>query len=183
MRALSPRESRLAAIGLLVAVLAMVDFAVIQPLFNGFSDRAQQRQELLARYAANDRTIAAIPRLSREASRRKGQTTLYVLTAADTATAGDLLRDRMQAIANNAGAEFHGGEDVAAPPGMVATRFAMRVPAGKLAPLLAAIENAPPLVIINGLSVSADDALVTGNASSLEVKIEDAIANRPAAAR
>lgn len=183
MRALSPRESRLVAVLLLLGVLALIDVAVVQPLIDGFAARAAQREVLLARYAANNRTIAAIPRLSRQAAARKPQMALYTLIAADAASAADQLRDRMQAAATTNGGEFHGGEDISAPAGMVGMRVALRVPAGKLATLITAIENAKPLVTINGLSVSADDALVTGAASSLDVKLDIAIAFHPAAAR
>ncbi len=183
MRELSPRESRLLAVGLLLVVLLLVDLVVIQPLIDGFGDRARQRQELLARYSANERIIAAIPRLSRQAAMRSKQTALYTLVAADPAAATDSLRDRIQAAANTAGAEFRGSEDLGAAPGMVATRAALRVPAGKLAPLVIAIENSSPLVTVTGLSVSADDALLTGAAASLDVKLDIAIAFRPASAR
>ncbi|WP_353229028.1 type II secretion system protein GspM [Novosphingobium sp.] len=183
MRALSPRESRLVAVLLLLAALALVYVAVIQPLFGGFADRADAREALLTRYAANNRTIAAIPRLGRQAAARSRQTARYALIAADRATAADQLRDRMQAAANAVGGEFHGAEDVTAAPAMMAMRVAMRVPAGKLPALIAAVENAPPLLTITGLAVSADDALVSGATSNLDVKFDIAIAFRPAATR
>jgi hypothetical protein len=181
--ALSPRESRLSAVLLLVAAVLLVDLLIVQPLFGGFAERAQQRKDLLARYAANERIIAAIPRLSREAARRSRQTALTMIVAADPAAAADQLRDRMQAAVVAVGGEFHGAEDSVAPTGMVAQRVALRVPAGKLAVLIASIENAPPLVTITGLSVSADDALVTGASSSLDVKLDVTIAFHAARAR
>ncbi|WP_420383917.1 type II secretion system protein GspM [Novosphingobium sp.] len=183
MRALAPRESRLVAVLLLIAALGLFDLVVVDPLISGFAARAQQREALQARYAANERTIAAIPRLSRQAAARAHQADLYTLNAADMPTAADALRDRMQAAANAVGAEFHGAEDLPGAPGMIAARVAMRVPAGKLAPLIAAIENATPLVTIKGLSVSADDALLSGAAASLDVKLEIAIAFHAAARR
>lgn len=183
MRTLSPRESRMLALALLLAVVVVSNLVVFQPLFGGFADRARQRNTLLLRYAANDRIIAAIPRLSHQAAVRDRQNARYTLAATDRAAAVEVLRDRMQAAANAVGAEFHGGEDVSAAPGTAAMRVAMRVPAGKLAPLLAGIENTTPLLTITGLAVSADDALVTSTASSLDVKLDIAIALHPAPAR
>lgn len=183
MRSLSPRESRMLAILILLAVVVLADVLVLQPLIGGFADRAEQRKALLTRYAANERTIAAIPRLGRQAAARNRLNAHYSLAAADRAAAADILRDRMQAAANAVGAEFHGGEEANAAPGMAAVRVALRVPAGKLAPLIAGIENAPPLLTITGLAVSADDALVTSAASSLDVKLDIAIAIHTAAAR
>ena len=183
MRALAPRESRLIAVLVLVAALALAYLVAIQPLVGGFADRASAREALLTRYAANNRTIAAIPRLGRQAAAHSRQTAHYTLIAADRTAAADQLRDRMQSVANAAGGEFHGAEDVTAAPGTVAARVAMRVPAGKLANVIAAIENAPPYLTITGLAVSADDALVSGTASNLDVKLDIAIAFRPAATR
>lgn len=183
MRELSPRESRLIAVGLLILALLLIDLVIVQPLIDGFADRAKQREELLVRYAANNRTIAAIPRLSRQAANRDKQTARYTLVAADAAAASDALRDRVQTAANVAGAEFRGSEDLGAANGMVATRATVRVPAGKITPLITAIENSTPLVTITALSISADDALLTGTAASLDVKIDIAIAFHPSATR
>ena len=183
MRALSPRESRLLAVLVLIAALMLVDVLVVAPVLDGFSDRAAQRADLTARYAANDRVIAAIPRLRRTAARRDAQTAQFVAVAPDAGTASGSLRDRVQALASRVGGDFRGGEDVSAPPGMVATRVSLRLGAGQLAQLLALLQNSRPLVVVTGLSVSADDALVSGTASTLDVSLDVAIPFRPAAAR
>jgi fermentation-respiration switch protein FrsA (DUF1100 family) len=183
MRAMSKRESRLLAILLLLAAAALVDVALIRPLLGGFADRARQRQELLAHYAANDRLIGVIPRLGREAARRDRQLAGFTLSAPDAAAAAEKLRDRLQATATAVDGDFHGGEDIPAPPGMVATRGVLRMSSGQLTRFLALVENARPFVTINALSVSADDALVTGKATTLDVTLEAAIAFHPAPAR
>lgn len=183
MRPLSPRESRLLAVLLLLAAIALVDVGAIAPLQDGFAARARQRQELLARYAANERLIGAIPRLSRAAAQRDRQLAGYMLAAPDGATAAGLLRDRLEAAATAVGGDFHGAEDIARPPGMVATRAALRLSAAQLTQFLAIVENARPFVTIDSLSVSAADTLVTGKATTLDVTLEAAIADHPAPAR
>jgi len=183
MRALSRRKSRLLAIALLLVGVALADIALVQPLLDGFSARAQEREQLLARYSANDRLIGAIPRLGREAARREQQLASYTLSAPDAGAAADKLRDRLAAAATTVGADFHGGEDIPGPPGMVASRVALRMSAAQLTQFLAIIENARPFVIVNALAVSADDTLVTGKATTLDVTLEAAIAFRPAPAR
>ncbi len=195
MPALSPRESRLLAILLLVAALALADILVVLPVQNGFAERARQRQLLLARYAANDRLIGAIPRLARAAAQRDRLLAGYTLAAPDAASAADALRDRLQAAANAVGGDFHGTEDIAQAPGAngsaspngplnkVATRAAVRLSAAQLTQFLAALENARPYVTITALAVRADDTLVTGHATTLEVTLEAAIAYHSASVR
>lgn len=189
MAALSRRESRLLAVLLLVGAVALTDLAIVEPLLGGFAERARQRQELFARYAANDRLIGAIPRLGREAARRDAQLAAYELPAADAAAAADALRDRLQAAAIAVGGDFHGAEDIAQPPGSnhaagsVATRVALRLSAAQLPQFLALVENARPYVTIDALTVHAEDTLVTGQAPTLEVSLEAAIAYRSAPAR
>jgi general secretion pathway protein M len=189
MPALSPRESRLLAILLLVAALALADILVVLPVQNGFAERARQRQLLLARYAANDRLIGAIPRLARAAAQRDRLLAGYALAASDAGTAADALHDRLQAAATAVGGDFHGAEDMAPPPGpagpanMVATRVTLRLSAAQLTQFLATLQNARPFVTITALAVRADDTLVTGQATTLEVTLEVAIAYRPATPR
>lgn len=187
MAALSPRESRLLAVLLLVAAAALVDLVVIMPLQDGFAARAQQRQQLLARYAANDRLIGAIPRLSRQAAQRDRQLADEVLSAADAGTAADLLRARLEAAATAVGGDFHGAEDIVATPGRpidhIATRAALRLSAAQLTPFLIRLENARPFITISALAIRADDTLVTGQATTLDITLDAAIAFRPAPAR
>lgn len=180
---MSKRESRLLAVLLLVISMALVQVAVIRPLLDGFSARTQQRRELLARYSANNRLIGAIPRLGGEAVRRDRQLASYTLAAPDASAAADNLRDRLQAAANAVGGDFHGGEDVPSANGLVATRVVLRLSAGQLTQFLTIVENARPFVIINALAVSADDTLVTGKATTLDVNLEVAIPFHSAAAR
>jgi hypothetical protein len=194
MQPLSRREARLLAILLLVTALALVDLVVVEPLLDGFAARAQQRQILLARYAANDRLIGAIPRLARAAAQRELLLAGYTLAAPDAASAADALRDRLQAAATSVGGDFHGAEDIAQPPGpggmssngpanTVAIRASLRLSATQLTQFLATLENTRPFVTITALAVRADDTLVTGQATTLEVSLEAAIPYRPASLR
>jgi len=163
--------------------VALLDVVIVQPMLGGFADRARQRQALLARYAANERLIGAIPRLGREAARRDRQLASYRLAAPDAGAAADALRDRLEAAATAVGGDFHGGEDIVGPPGKVVTRVAVRLTAAQLTQFLALVQNARPFVTITALAVSADNTLVTGKATTLDVSLEAAIAYKPAAAR
>lgn len=183
MRPMSPRESRLVAVLVLVAVLALVEAAVVQPIVDGFATRAQTRRDLATQYLANDRVIAAIPRLARAARAAQAHAADDALPAPDAATAGEALRARMEAAIAAAGGDMRGGDDVPAPAGSVAIRIAARLSGEQLGAALARLQNAAPYPIITGVEVSAGDALVTGHAATMDVSIDAQIPWRPAPAR
>ena len=179
-RPLSKREARLVAVLILIALIAAVYLGVIAPLVSGFAERAEQRRELAVRYEANGRIIAAIPRLRRLAEAHNRMAGDYMLAAPDAAVAGELLRQRLQTAVLAVGGEFRGGEDIAAPPRTVATRISARLSWPQLLALLPALENARPFLTISSLSIGADDALITGRATTLDVELETTIPFHPA---
>jgi len=183
MRQLSRRESRLVALLLVAAAAALIDLAVINPLLGGFADRAVQRQQLIERYQANDRLITGIPRLRRLAEARSLVAADYTLGASDSASAGEMLRARLQTAVLAAGGEFLAGEDMTAPAHTAAVRISSRIAWPQVPGLLANLENRRPFLTISSLAIGADDALVTGRTTTLDVQLEAAIPTHPAPAR
>lgn len=181
LRSLSARESRLLAVLVAVALVVLADLAVIAPVLSGFADRASEREALLARHAANQRAIAAIPRLRRMAEAQGRGLADFALAAPDAATASDLLRERLQAQIGAAGGDFRGAEDVPARAGHVAARITARLAPGQLATFLAGAQNARPAIVITSLVIGADEALVTGHANQLDVQLEASVPFHPAA--
>lgn len=183
MRRLSRNESRLIALLILVAMLVLFDLAVVSPILAGFAERAEQRALLIRRYEANDRMIAAIPRLGRLAEARSRAAADYAMAATDSASAGEMLRARLQSAVLAAGGQFLSGEDVAAPANTAAARITVRIAWAQLPGLLASLQNRRPFLTISSLAIGADDALVTGRTTTLDVQIEAAIPTRAAATR
>ncbi len=179
MRALSRRESRAVAILILLAAVTLLLLAVIEPLADGFSQRAEARARLIARHDANARLIAAVPRLVREAARRDAAIDRYALSVADPSVAVDMLRQRISAATTAVGGDFRGSDDGPALPGKATIHAAVRVRAEQLNRLLMVLENAHPLIMVTALTVNADDALVTGGATDLDVQFDLAVALRP----
>ncbi len=171
------------ALLILIAVLVAADLGIVQPLLDGFADRAAARTQLTARYVANARLIGAVPRLVREAGRRDVALARYVAPERDAGAASDMLRQRVQAATSAVGGTFRGSEDVAGSPGTVVTRTSLRLTAPQLDRLIALIENGRPLITISALSVGAEDALVTGRATDLDVQIEVSLAYHAAPKR
>lgn len=183
MRALSAREQRLVALLLLVVAAALVQLVVIGPIVSGFTSRAERRAMLQLRYQANQRVIGAIPRLRREAERQRAATDRFTLRAADAGTADEALRERLQHAVEAAGGEFRGSESIAVTPGWAGARLTARLSAPQTMALIAMLENQTPYLIARALVVSADDALVTGHASPLDVQLEVSVPLRLARAR
>lgn len=183
MRSLSARESRLLAVLALIAAIAAVDLAVVDPLVSGFAQRRTERQALQARLDANNRMIAAIPRLRRQAEAGQRAMARYVLTAPDPESAGQMLRDHLQNAVHAVGGEFRGSEDFPPVRDRVTVRIDAAVTAGQLAALLAGIQNSPPFLTIGSLVVNADDAAIVGQASQLEIQLEASVPLRLSRAR
>ncbi|WP_298167183.1 type II secretion system protein GspM [Novosphingobium sp.] len=183
-RSLTPRQSQTAAVLILLVMLVVVAFLIVGPLIAGFQERAAQREQLALQYSANVRNIAAIPRLRRMAGAHEQLLGDFLLEAPDAATAGEALRQRLQASIIALGGEFRGGEDIApAAGGEAAVRITARLSEGQLSQLLASVQNSKPYLTITSVVVGADEALVTGQASALDVQIEASIPYRPAAKR
>jgi hypothetical protein len=181
-RTLSPRQSQAAALLIALALLAFIALVIVGPLISGFYERAAQRKQLALQYSANERNIAAIPRLRRMAQAHEQLLGDFVLNAPDAASAGEALRQRLQTAIIALGGDFRGGEDIPAPaPGQAGTRITARITSSQLNLLLASIQNSKPYLTITALVIGADEALVTGQASALDVQIEASIPYRPAA--
>ena len=182
-RTLPRRQSQAAAILILLAVATLIYLVIIGPLISGFSERAAQRAQLVLQYRANNRNITAIPRLRRTADAHERLLSDFVMTAPDAATAGEALRQRLQTAIITLGGDFRGGEDITAPSGKAAARVTARISASKLNQLLASTQNDKPFLTLTALVIGADEALVTGQISTLDVQIEASIPFRPAAKR
>lgn len=182
MRPTTAREKRLVAIGLLVLAVALVWLLGIAPIAAGFAERDARRERLLLEYRHNTRSIAAIPRLRRQAERQSEALAGFVLAAPDSAAATQLLRERIERVVTEAGGEFLAGEDADAPAGWVAVRAGARLTLDQLARTLSRLGDEPPWLVIDALDVSADQALVNGRLNPMEVSFEAQVPTRPARA-
>ncbi|WP_421848938.1 type II secretion system protein GspM [Novosphingobium sp.] len=182
-RTLSPREARLVALLILVAVIGALWLLVAAPFVRGFAERSAQRADLAARVAANDRLIAAVPRLRTAAEARGRALGAVIQIAPDTATAAAILRDRLQAALVQTGGSFRGAEDLPGTRARVACRLRARLSPDQLNRFLVLVQNARPAVVITSLVVSGEESLVTGRASALDVQLEASLPVRLAASR
>jgi len=180
-RALSARERKLIAVALLLAAIAGLYLLVLQPILGGFAARAERRETLLAEYAHNDRTIASIPRLRRSVERNADQLQRFVIHAPDADRAGLLLEDRLRRAVEAAGGEFQSSEHAPTPAaGSVQARASARLTLAQTVMLLEQLQNTPPYLAIDALTLTAEDALSSTIIGPLEVRLDVSVPFVPA---
>lgn len=172
MSALAPRERRLIALGIMAAVFAIVWMIAVRPVLSGFAGREQRRQDLLATYTRGERVIGAM-RVTRAAVRTQRATLgQYAILAPDQASAIDILRERVQVAARASHAVVASVQEAPAPSGFVAVDARLTISIDKLGPFVATVENGAPLLVVDQLGVSAEQAATSGHAAPVEVKLD-----------
>jgi len=173
MRKLSARESRLVAVLILVAVIALVALMVIGPIVDGFRDRAQKREQLAQQFLVNERRISSIDVLQREAVRQDDALHAMFLSAPDADEAGEGLREQIETAAQTAKVNIKATEAMqGAEDNWVRAALEVQVTDAQLMDLLARINAIKPGVVVDTVAVTAADALTNLEANTLDVRIE-----------
>ncbi len=172
MNRLALRERRLIALGILVLLIALAWFALVRPVLAGFDAREEERQRLLLTYARGERVIGAM-RATRAAIRSQHLAAAdYAIEAPSAALATDLLRERVVALARAQKATVASVQETQAPPGSVAVRADFTLPTERVGPLLAAVQNDRPWLIVEQFGVTADRALETARSAPVDVRLD-----------
>jgi len=173
MARLSLRERRLVAIGILIAVLALVWLVVVAPLLAGFTLRAAEREALLERYERDERIIAQQPSVRRAAVQQRRAAALFVAPSATPLAAADALKERLGAAVTASGGELRSVEDVArSEPAEVGARLTARLSPRQLSDVLSRLQSQPPLLVFDSMIVAADQAFATSRAGPMDVRLE-----------
>lgn len=176
----SPRERRLIAFAILVAVIAVVWLALIAPILAGFEARALEREESRIAYARNDRIIATMRVWRGVARRQRADAARYAIVAATPALAVDALREQVLAVARARGATVSSAQETPGGDGFIAMRVEMTVPMARFDAVFAALQNGAPPLVIERLTIGADRALLLARAEPVDVRIEVAALYAPA---
>jgi hypothetical protein len=169
---LSLRERRLIAVALLLGALLLLLYGVILPIIDGFAARAEERTALLERYALDERAVMQMPSALRAAQVQRRDMARFRLAGATATLAADGLKERVGGAVTASGGELRAIEDVAASPGTIRIRTDARLTTAQLTALLVALQKSEPLLVIESLSVSADQALQTGRSGPMDVRLE-----------
>lgn len=183
IRPISARERRLVALLILMALLALAWFLVAKPVLDGFAARSDRRAQLALRYAHNQQVIGAIPRLRRHAEAQRAAIRGFAIEMRSTEAGREWLKQRLQRAVERAGGEFREAGDAEGRPGWARARASARMTQPQLVALLNQLQNDPPWLVVETLTIGSNDALVTGQSSSMDVQVEASIPLRTAAAR
>lgn len=172
MNRLSPRERRLVAALLLVAGLTAFWYLIAAPLLGGFTDRSDQRAELRDNYARDERAIGQIPQLRRYADRQRRDRARYQYTAPTISAAQAALKAQLSTGVSAVGGELRSAQDLPPASGVIRARIDSRLTLNQLDALLVRLGNVEPLLVVQSLTVAADESLQTGHLGLLDVRLE-----------
>ncbi len=184
MRRLEARERRLIAVGLLVLAAALVWLAVAAPIIGGFSRRAETRRELLANYVRNRRLLGAIPAWRMQADEQRRTAAKFSIPAPGETLAAEALKERVArtVTAQGGAVQALSAQQADVAPGQVRVRADLQLTPSQLQESLRRLESEEPYVVVEHLSVAADQAFRTGRLGPMAVRLEVSALYRPAGA-
>ena len=173
MRTLSPRESRLIALLILVAAIALVILVVINPIAGSFRDRAAKREELAFTFQSNELRIANLNALQHAAEdQAEAQRGLYIVPA-NADEAGEALREQLESAAQGVGATIKATEaGVSSEEGRTRASLEARLGTGQLSQLLDRLNLAKPVLVIETMNVVAEEQLTNSKSDQIDVRLE-----------
>lgn len=174
MRQLNPRESRLVAIAILIAVVALAWIAIIQPVAFGIVARDEQREALQLTHARNARVLAALPVWRHEADQQRRTASAFTIAAPTEALAAEVLKTRVGKTVSEGGGRVTAIQnvDTDVPAGSVRVRANFIVTLSQLYHVLGRLESEEPYVIVDYISIAADRAFQTGQPAPMDVSLE-----------
>lgn len=174
MRAMTPRERRFVAVGILFGVVAIMFFAVVLPIFGGLAADALERGDLRETYIHNQRVLAGIPVWRAAAEKQKEDMDDYAIVAPTGALAAEQLKQRLTKLAATEGGTVQTISEIQGdvPDGWVKVRGDLTLTVAQLYKSLTKLESEAPYVVVGYLSVAADRAAKTGHAAPMDVRIE-----------
>lgn len=173
MKSLSPRERRLVALGILVALIVGVLGLVVQPIADGFIERAAEREDLLAEYERNARVLDGTAAWRELAGRQAGDAATFALIAEDGPGAVSALQSRLGDVLSQEGATVRSvGERDAMRPDWVRVGAEVEMTLSQLYRSLERLEREDPYVLVESLAIAADRTTAIGEPSRLSVRLE-----------
>lgn len=172
MNSLTSRERKLVAIGILVALITLIWGIVISPIWAGFDARAAERDRLTAEFTRNERLIASIPRLRKMIEAREVDAANFHTKGRNVAAATEALKERLGEQVVSAGGELRAVQETGDRPDWVGAWVEARMTLPQLISALEKVQNQPPYLAVNSVTISADRALQSGKLDLMDIRIE-----------
>ena len=180
MSSLSQRERRLVAVAVLFTLIALMWLGFVRPVLAGFEARTAQREELVNRYERNERLRFQLRPWAAQARRQRQSAPLYAVAAPTAPLAAEALQDRVGRALRDAGATVNAVRDEApGGSGLVRVRADATVTVAQLTEAIVRLQTQPPLVVIESVGVTADQAFTSGRLSPMDVRLEVSAAWSP----
>lgn len=174
----SPRERRLVAVGVLVALLLLAVFGVILPITSGFSDRADQREQLADDLQRGDRLLASRAFWLAAAARQRADRARYAIVAPTPSAATEIATERATAVIRSTGGEVRTVREQPSIPDTSRLRVEARLSLTQLVAALRIFESGQLSPVI-AVSIDAGQASGAGRLAPLEVRIDLAYRHVP----
>lgn len=175
MTSLNLREQRLVALFILLLLVFLAYRLVLAPVVDGFAERREARDRLIATFQHNDRLLASMPTMRRRVEAQRADRSRFALAAPTIALAGDRLKERLGDRLAAAGGTLRAMEDSAAGSGWTGVTIDGDLTLDQLTTLLADLQNQPPYLVVTSVTVVADRAFQSGKLDVMNVKIDVAI--------
>ncbi|MDG2527270.1 type II secretion system protein GspM [Caulobacter endophyticus] len=174
MRTLTVRERRIVALGVLAALVGLGWLAVVAPVLEGFHVRGERRREALQRQARDQRLLASLPVLRKALAEQKRTGRAFQITAPSRGLAIDALKQRLTSSLGQEGAVVGPAEEVRAetPAGWVSVRADATLTLAQLNAGVRRIENEAPYVVVDYVSINAEQAARTGQPGPLAIRLQ-----------
>jgi Type II secretion system (T2SS), protein M subtype b len=169
------RERRLIAVALLLAAIAAVDLGVVRPIIDGFSHRAAEREQLIDAQARAHRLIASEGTWRERRRVQALDASAFSVAAPSADVAVEAAEQRIADAVSSQGGQVRGVREEPSPAGAVRVRADLELTLTQLVASLNVIENQKPYVVIEQLSIAADQAAAVGRLSPMEVTLEVAV--------
>lgn len=172
---LTRRESKLVAVGILVALLAAIWLGAVQPIIHGFQSRSQERTRLIAEQERDERLIAASPLWQARRAALMSDALAYALPVRDTASAGQAATELVSNTIARTGGEVRDLHEQAGSDGLARVHADLRLNLTQLSMCIKLLEDQKPFAIVESLSIAADPAASAGRPATLDVGIDLAV--------
>jgi type II secretory pathway component PulM len=172
MTGVSPRERRLVALAILVAVVTSVWLVAVVPILNGFAARQEARDAAAQTLRENARAIAAYQDTRLKLADLHRAAPAWAFLAPSPPVATEQARVRVSRAVADSGGVLETLRDQPGRPGLVQLQGDARIDLIGLQSLLRHLEDDRPAGVVSALVVAAPDATTAQHASSLQVRFD-----------
>lgn len=173
MKPLTLRERRLFALAILAVMLAALWGLVLDPVIGGYFRLRDEREQLEAQLARNQRLAAGLGEWKAAADTQAGTAASFAIRAATSALATEVLKEQLVAVATDAGGTVKTvmAVDQGVPDHWVRVRADLRLSHQQLYDVLRHLAGEVPYAVVDFLSVVADRAAASGRLEPLEASL------------